>query len=125
MQDRRWTTLIVGVCFMFGTLASTPTSVPADELSELRKQITQQRQAMEMMERRLLQLEGKEQKRVEKEVDFGYAKPAGLRRDGLESQDIYDGGFYVRSKDKRYSLNIKQTPTMRVVLVRFLLPQLP
>jgi hypothetical protein len=81
--------------------------VLADELGDLRQQITQQRRAMEMMERRLLQLEGKEQKRDEKEVDFGYTKPAaGWRRDGLESQDVYDGGFYVRSKDNRSSLNI-------------------
>ena len=96
-----------GACFTFGTFASTPTSVLADELSDLRQQITQQRQAMEMMEKRLLQLEGKQQKRGEKEVEFGYAKgEAGLRRDGFDAKDVYDGGFYIRSKDKRYSLNI-------------------
>ena len=107
MQKRRWKALIAGACFTFGTFTSTPTSVLADELSDLRQQITQQRQAMEMMEKRLLQLEGKQQKRGEKEVEFGYVKgEAGLRRDGFDAKDVYDGGFYIRSKDNRYSLNI-------------------
>ena len=123
MQKRKWKALFVGACFTFGILASTPTSVLADELSDLRQQITQQRSAMEMMERRLLQLEGKEQKRGEQKsgetaVEFGYAKgETGLRRDGFDAKDVYDGGFYIRSKDNRYSLNINGFAQARYTLL--------
>lgn len=79
MRKRRWKALVVGACFTFGTLVSIPTSVLADEVSELRQQLADQRRAMEMMERRLLQLEGKEQTRSENEPEIGYERAQGLR----------------------------------------------
>lgn len=118
MQKRKWTALLAGAGFAFGTLVIGHTTVRADELGDLRQQITQQRSVMDMMEKRLLELEGKEAKRGEKEVEFGYAKAeSGLRRDGFDAKDVYDGGFYIRSKDKRYSLNINGFAQARYTLL--------
>ncbi len=117
MQRKRWTALIAGTCFTFGALAGTSSQVSADEIGELRKQLSEQRRIMELMEKRLLELESREQTRAEKEVEFGYNTPTGLRRDGFESEDVYDGGFYVRSKDKSYSLKINGFVQSRYTLL--------
>ena len=106
MQTHTWKTLIVGVCCACGALSGTPGRVAADDIGELRQQLAEQRRVMELMEQRLLELEGKEQTRSEKEIEYGYSQPEALRRDGLEAGDVYDGGFYVRSKDNSYSLNV-------------------
>ena len=91
--------LIAGI--VISTLA---TPVLADELSELRQQLAEQHKVMQALESRMMELEAKEKERTEKGVDFGYA--AGTRKKGFAAEDVYDKGFFIRSKDGRYSLNL-------------------
>ena len=91
--------LIAGI--VISTLA---TPVLADELSELRQQLAEQHKVMQALESRMMELEAKEKERTEKGVDFGYA--AGTRKKGFAAEDVYDNGFFIRSKDGRYSLNL-------------------
>ncbi len=88
-----------------GLVISTPaTPVLADELSELRQQLAEQRKVMQALERRMMALEAKERERTEKGVDSGYA--ARGRKPDFAPEDVYDGGFFIRSKDGRYSLKL-------------------
>ena len=89
--------------FVISTLA---TPVLADELSELRQQLAEQHKVMQALERRMRELEVKEQERTERGVDFSYAAAAGARKRGLAAEDVYDNGFFIRSKDGRYSLTL-------------------
>ena len=91
--------LIAGIVI---SMLTTP--VLADELSELRQQLAAQHKVMQALESRMMELETKEQERTEKGVDFGYA--AGTRKQGFAAEDVYDGGFFIRSKDGRYSLKL-------------------
>ena len=91
--------LIAGL--VISTLA---TPVLADELSELRQQLAAQHKVMQALESRMMELEAKEKERTEKGVDFGYA--AGTRKQGFAAEDVYDNGFFIRSKDGRYSLTL-------------------
>ncbi len=91
--------LIAGIVI---SMLTTP--VLADELSELRQQLAAQHKVMQALESRMMELEAKEKERTEKRVDFGYA--AGTRKQGFAAEDVYDGGFFIRSKDGRYSLNL-------------------
>ena len=91
--------LIAGI--VVSTLA---TPVLADELSELRQQLAEQHKVMQALESRMMELEAKEEERTEKGVDFGYA--AGTRKKGFAAEDVYDNGFFIRSKDGRYSVNL-------------------
>ena len=91
--------LIAGL--VISTLA---TPVLADELSELRQQLAAQHKVMQALESRMMELEAKEKERTEKGVDFGYA--AGARKQGFAAEDVYDNGFFIRSKDGRYSLTL-------------------
>ena len=59
---------------------------------------------MQALERRMRELEAKEQERTGHGVDFGYA--AGTRKQGLAAEDVYDNGFFIRSQDGRYSLSL-------------------
>ena len=85
-------------------ISTLATPVLADELSELRQQLAEQHKVMQALERRMRELEAKEQERTERGVDFGYA--AGARKRGLAAEDVYDKGFFIRSKDGRYSLTL-------------------
>ena len=80
------------------------TPVLADELGELRQQLAEQHKVMQALERRMRELEAKEQERTEQGADFGYA--AGSRKQGFAAEDVYDKGFFIRSKDGRYSLTL-------------------
>ena len=91
--------LIVGI--LVGSLA---TPVLADELGELRQQLADQHKVMQALESRMMELEAKEKERTEQGVDFGYT--AGTRKKGLAAEDVYDNGFFIRSKDGRYSINL-------------------
>ena len=91
--------LIAGL--VISTLA---TPVLADELSELRQQLAAQHKVMQALESRMMELEAKEKERTGKGVDFGYA--AGARKQGFAAEDVYDNGFFIRSKDGRYSLTL-------------------
>ena len=92
--------LIAGI--VISTLMTAP--VLADELSELRQQLAAQHKVMQALESRMMELEAKEKERAEKGVDFGYA--AGTRKKGFAAEDVYDNGFFIRSKDGRYSINL-------------------
>ena len=85
-------------------ISTLATPVLADELSELRQQLTEQHKVMQALERRMRELEAKEQERTEQKVGFGYA--AGVRKQGFAAEDVYDKGFFIRSKDGRYSLTL-------------------
>ena len=85
-------------------ISTLATPVLADELSELRQQLAEQHKVMQALESRMMELETKEQERTEKGVDFGYA--AGTRKKGFAAEDVYDNGFFIRSKDGRYSLTL-------------------
>ena len=74
------------------------------ELSELREQLAQQHQVMRALENRMVELEAQEQERKESGLDFGFA--AGARKKGFAPEDVYDNGFFIRSKDGKYSLNV-------------------
>ena len=95
--------LIAGVI-----LSILVTPVLADELGELRQQLAEQHKVMQALERHMRELEAKEQERTEQGVDFGYA--AGSRKQGLAAEDVYDKGFFIRSKDGRYSLTLNGFP---------------
>ena len=85
-------------------LSTLTTPGLADELSELRQQLAEQHKVMQALERRMRELEAKEQERTEHGVDFGYT--AGTRKQGLAAEDVYDNGFFIRSQDGRYSLSL-------------------
>ena len=96
---------VARVCLITGLVISTlATPVPADELGKLRQQLAEQHKVMQALERRLRELEAKEQERTEQEVGFGYA--AGARKQGFAAEDVYDKGFFIRSKDGHYSLTL-------------------
>ena len=88
-------------CLVISALA---TPVLADELGELRQQLAAQHKVMQALESRMMELEAKEKERTEKGVDFGYV--AGTRKKGFAAEDVYDNGFFIRSKDGRYSVNL-------------------
>ena len=85
-------------------LSTLTTPGLADELGELRQQLAEQHKVMQALERRMRELEAKEQERTEPGVDFGYT--AGTRKQGWAAEDVYDNGFFIRSQDGRYSLSL-------------------
>ncbi len=96
---------VVQARLIAGLVLSTLTTPGlADELGELRHQLAEQHKVMQALERRMRELEAKEQERAEHGVDFGYA--AGTRKQGLAAEDVYDNGFFIRSKDGSYSLSL-------------------
>ena len=96
---------VVRVCLITSLVISTlATPVLAYELGELRQQLAEQHKVMQALERRMRELEAKEQERTEQKVGFGYA--AGARKQGFAAEDVYDKGFFIRSKDGRYSLTL-------------------
>ena len=96
---------VVRVRLITGLVISTLTTPGlADELSELRQQLAEQHKVMQTLERRMRELEAKEKGRAEQGVDFGYG--AGTRKQGFVAEDVYDNGFFIRSKDGRYSLTL-------------------
>ena len=85
-------------------LSTLATPGLADELGELRQQLAEQHKVMQALERRMRELEAKEQERTGHGVDFGYT--AGTRKQGWAAEDVYDNGFFIRSQDGRYSLSL-------------------
>ena len=96
---------VARACLITGLVLSTLTTPGlADELGELRQQLAEQHKVMQALERRMRELEAKEQERTEHGVDFGYT--AGTRKQGWAAEDVYDNGFFIRSQDGRYSLSL-------------------
>ena len=104
MRRQRNAALIAGVLFTAATMGQA--AAADDELSQLRRQLFEQRQLMEAMEKRLGELEGKEKERATTGVEAGYTRPEGAFRRGVAEKDIYDGGFYVRTDDGSFSLTV-------------------
>ncbi|MGE0683153.1 MAG: hypothetical protein AB7P69_19915, partial [Candidatus Binatia bacterium] len=73
------------------------------EIEQLRRQLAEQRQVMETLAQRLGELEGKEKVRTTTGLEAGYRERMG---EGMEKQDIYDGGFFVKTKDDSFSLKV-------------------
>ncbi len=106
MRWKRTAALTAGAFFTMLTPGQGTTADAGDEIQQLRKQLADQRQYMEMMEKRLMDLEGKEKERTAKGIEAGYTKAEGAIRRGLTAKDIYDGGFYVRTEDGSFSLKV-------------------
>jgi hypothetical protein len=90
------------LCAVFAT--GQKALADADEVSQLRAQMAEQRRYMEAMEKRLVELEGKEKVSATRGLEAGYMRPS--LREGMDTQEIYDGGFFVRSKDNSFSLKL-------------------
>ncbi len=101
MRSKVSRALTAGV--LLATVGGSQPSVADEDIQQLRKQLAEQRQLMEAMEKRLGDLEGKEKEQKNKGLDAGYIPHM---RDGMEKQDIYDGGFFVKTKDDTFSLKI-------------------
>ncbi len=85
----------VGIVSLFIVLVAVGRGFAAEtgeEVRLLRRQLAEQQQFMNAMEKRLKQLEAK-------------SASEGKKRE-FEADEIYDNGFYIRSKDKRFSLVI-------------------
>lgn len=104
MRRKRSAILTTGL--LFTTITVGQAAAADEEIQQLRRQMSEQRQLMEAMEKRLGELEGKEKEQAVKGVEAGYTKPEGAMRKGLTEKDIYDGGFYVRTDDGSFSLKI-------------------
>jgi len=104
MGQNRCAVMVATALFSVGALGHAAAADSGGELTQLRQQLAEQRQSMQAMEKRLLELEGKEQKRIGSGVEAGYTRPR--LNEGLDNQDIYDGGFYVKSKDNSFSLKV-------------------
>lgn len=93
--------LMVGMVLMSGGGGA---ALAADaEIEQLRRQLAEQRQVMEALAQRLGELEGKEKTRATTGLEAGYRPRMG---EGMEKQDIYDGGFFVKTKDDSFSLKV-------------------
>src|SRR5262245_21155101 len=102
MRRNRSIALTVGV--LLAGWAGGPVRAADEDITQLRRQLVEQRQSMERLERRLLELEGKEQARRGSGLEAGYTRPRlGAE---LEMPDIYDGGFFVKTKDDSFALKI-------------------
>ncbi|MGE0826443.1 MAG: porin [Candidatus Binatia bacterium] len=89
-------------------LACPGYSVGADsgDITTLRQQLREQRQHMEALEKRLRELEGREKVRSESGLEAGYIPGEGALRRPVSAEDIYDGGFFVRTRDNSFSLQV-------------------
>lgn len=100
---RHWSgVLIMGVVLASG--GGEAALAGEEEIGQLRQQLAEQRQVMEALARRLEELEGKEKARGTAGLEAGYSRPR--MGEEMEKQDIYDGGFFVRTKDKSFSLKV-------------------
>lgn len=104
MRRNRSAVLTAGV--LLATLGVGQVTAADDEVQLLRKQLAEQRQFMETLEKRLQGLEGKEKERATKGLEAGYTKPESPMRRGFTAKDIYDGGFFVRAEDGSFSLKV-------------------
>ncbi len=104
MRRNRSAILTAGV--LLATLGVGQVTAADDEVQLLRKQLAEQRQFMEALEKRLQGLEGKEKERKTTGIEAGYTKPESPVRRGFTAKDIYDGGFFVRAEDGSFSLKV-------------------
>lgn len=103
-QGRR--ALIIVSALVYFTSEQFVFAQPTEDIVQLRQQMAEQRKLMEAMEKRLLELEGKEKEQSAKGVEAGYSKGEGALRQGFTAKDIYDGGFYVKTEDESFSLRV-------------------
>ncbi|MCZ6623542.1 MAG: porin [Deltaproteobacteria bacterium] len=81
---------VMGVMLAVITAGQGFAAEAEEEMRLLRRQMAEQQKTMKVLEKRMHALEGKLE--------------AKGKEDGFEAKDIYDNGFYIRSKDKRFSL---------------------
>lgn len=104
---------VVALCAVIvGALLSVTTvewtnAAETDELRQLRRELTEQRQKTDALEKRLLELEAKEKAR-------GVELEAKQKGPGYDVK--YDGGFSVRSADDRFSLKVNGLAQVRYTL---------
>lgn len=106
MRRHKGTALLGGVLLTVIAIGYGLAAESGDELAQLRRQIAEQRASMEAMEKRLLELEGKEKERAAKRLEVGYTKAGEVAGRGFSAKDIYDNGFFVRTEDGSFSLNV-------------------
>ncbi len=105
MKRQRWRALYVSALVMLFTHQPV-LAQQREDIGQLRQQMAEQRRLMEAMEKRLLELEGKEQARPTTGLEAGYTKGEGAFRRGVTAKDIFDGGFYVKTDDDSFSLRV-------------------
>jgi hypothetical protein len=88
-----------------------------EDITQLRQQMVEQRRLMEAMEKRLMELEGKEKERAAKGIEAGYTRATGALRQGVTAKDIYDGGFYVKTDDDSFSLKVNGFAQVRYTFI--------
>lgn len=96
--------ITVGALCLLVSMGPGVAAETSDELTQLRRQMAEQRQYMEALEERLRELEGKEKERAAQGLEIGYAKDHAIKERGFDAEDIYDNGFFIRSRDNRFSL---------------------
>lgn len=95
---------ILTMGLVFTLMGGNHAFAASDEIQQLRKQLEDQRRYMETMEKRLLELEGKTKEQKSGGLESGFV-PSRMS-EGWEKQDIYDGGFYIKTKDNSFSLKV-------------------
>lgn len=88
-----------------------------EDIGQLRQQMAEQRRLMEAMEKRLMELEGKEKDRSAKSLEAGYSKGEGALRREFTAKDIYDGGFFVKTADDSFSLKLNGFAQVRYTFI--------
>jgi hypothetical protein len=96
--------VVAGALFAVITVGWGLTAEAEDEVAQLRQQAAEQRQYLEAMEKRLLELEAKEKERAASRIEIGHAREHEIRERGFNAEDIYDNGFFIRSQDNRFAL---------------------
>lgn len=105
MKRQKWKALSLSALMV--VFAHQPVLAQKEDVTQLRQQMAEQRRLMEAMEKRLLELEGKEKARpAGTGLEAGYTKSEGALRRGITTKDIYDGGFYVKTEDDSFSLRM-------------------
>jgi hypothetical protein len=116
MRRQRRSALSIGALVLL--FAHQPVlAQPKEEIGQLRQQMAEQRRLMEAMEKRLLELEGKEKDRAGKGLEAGYTKTESPIRRGVTAKDIYDGGFYVKTEDDSFSLRVNGFAQVRYTFI--------
>ena len=109
--------VVAGALFAAITLGWGSTVEAQDDMEQLRQLVAQQRQSLEALEKRLGELETKEEERSDWEVEIGHAKTHEIKERGFDADDIYDNGFYIRSEDNSFALVVNGFAQARYTLM--------
>lgn len=106
MKGNRGIAVFVGALLAVSVVGRGSAAESGDELAQLRRQMAEQRAYMETMEKRLIELEGKEKERASTGLEFGHGPEHKIKERGFDAKDVYDNGFFVRTEDNSFSLHV-------------------